>query len=113
MTRIGLVLDCADPDELARFWAPALGYTIVGGAGAYVLLVPPTSAWARSSSLSVASARAWLSTSHWWTSWSAMPAYMARCAMMNKRSSRTSEPGLGRRAVAAAAVSAYRMSRGR
>jgi predicted enzyme related to lactoylglutathione lyase len=41
MTRIGLVLDCADPDELAKFWAPALGYTIVGGAGAYVLLVPP------------------------------------------------------------------------
>jgi hypothetical protein len=41
MTRIGLVLDCADPDQLATFWAPALGYTIVGGAGAYVLLVPP------------------------------------------------------------------------
>jgi predicted enzyme related to lactoylglutathione lyase len=41
MTRIGLVLDCADPDELARFWAPALGYTVAGGAGAYVLLLPP------------------------------------------------------------------------
>jgi predicted enzyme related to lactoylglutathione lyase len=41
MTRIGLVLDCADPGELAKFWAPALGYTIVGGAGTYVLLVPP------------------------------------------------------------------------
>jgi hypothetical protein len=41
MTRLGLVLDCADPDTLATFWAPALGYTIVGGAGAYVLLVPP------------------------------------------------------------------------
>jgi hypothetical protein len=39
MTRIGLVLDCADPQELARFWAAALGYTIVGGAGAYVLLI--------------------------------------------------------------------------
>jgi predicted enzyme related to lactoylglutathione lyase len=41
MTRIGLVLDCVDTDELAKFWAPALGYTIVGGAGAYVMLVPP------------------------------------------------------------------------
>jgi predicted enzyme related to lactoylglutathione lyase len=41
MTRLGLVLDCADPQELARFWAPALGYTVVGGAGSYVLLVPP------------------------------------------------------------------------
>jgi hypothetical protein len=41
MTRIGLVLDCADPDTLATFWAPALGYTTVGGAGSYVLLVPP------------------------------------------------------------------------
>ena len=41
MTRLGLVLDCADPDELAKFWAPALGYTVAGGAGAYVLLLPP------------------------------------------------------------------------
>src|SRR5258707_131439 len=41
MTRIGLVLDCADPQELAKFWAPALDYAVVGGAGAYVLLVPP------------------------------------------------------------------------
>src|SRR5690349_5564771 len=41
MTRIGLVLDCADPDALAKFWAPALGYRLVGGAGAYVLLLPP------------------------------------------------------------------------
>jgi hypothetical protein len=23
---IGLVLDCADPEALAEFWAPALGY---------------------------------------------------------------------------------------
>jgi predicted enzyme related to lactoylglutathione lyase len=38
---MGLVLDCANPDQLAKFWAPALGYTVVGGAGAYVLLVPP------------------------------------------------------------------------
>ena len=40
-TTLGLVLDCANPDELARFWAPALGYTNVGAAGSYVLLTPP------------------------------------------------------------------------
>src|SRR5438045_9637265 len=40
MTRLGLVLDCADPDGLAEFWAKALGYSIVGGAGAYVMLLP-------------------------------------------------------------------------
>jgi predicted enzyme related to lactoylglutathione lyase len=38
--QIGLVLDCADPEALAAFWAPALGYTNVGGAGSYVLLLP-------------------------------------------------------------------------
>ena len=37
---IGLVLDCADPDALAAFWAPALGYTHVGTAEAYAMLVP-------------------------------------------------------------------------
>ena len=37
---MGLVLDCADPDGLARFWGPTLDYEIVGGAGAYVLLLP-------------------------------------------------------------------------
>jgi hypothetical protein len=26
MTRIGLVLDCRDPERLAEFWAAALGY---------------------------------------------------------------------------------------
>jgi predicted enzyme related to lactoylglutathione lyase len=36
---LGLVLDCADPDELAAFWSAAIGYTILGGAGSYVLLV--------------------------------------------------------------------------
>lgn len=36
---IGLVLDCGDPDRLATFWAAALGYTVLGGAGSYVLLV--------------------------------------------------------------------------
>jgi predicted enzyme related to lactoylglutathione lyase len=38
--RMGLVLDCADPEALAAFWAPALGYTNVGGAGSYVMLLP-------------------------------------------------------------------------
>jgi predicted enzyme related to lactoylglutathione lyase len=37
---IGLVLDCADPERLARFWAPALGYVNVGSAGSYVALFP-------------------------------------------------------------------------
>jgi predicted enzyme related to lactoylglutathione lyase len=38
--RMGLVLDCADPDVLAAFWASALGYTSVGSAGSYVMLLP-------------------------------------------------------------------------
>jgi predicted enzyme related to lactoylglutathione lyase len=37
--RVGLVLDCADPDALATFWSAAIGYTILGGAGSYVVLV--------------------------------------------------------------------------
>jgi predicted enzyme related to lactoylglutathione lyase len=37
---IGLVLDCADPQRLAEFWAPALGYANLGTAGSYVLLLP-------------------------------------------------------------------------
>jgi predicted enzyme related to lactoylglutathione lyase len=36
---IGLVLDCSDPTELARFWSQALSYTTLGGAGNYVMLV--------------------------------------------------------------------------
>ena len=36
---LGLVLDCADPDKLAEFWSAAIGYTTLGGAGSYVLLV--------------------------------------------------------------------------
>ena len=36
---IGLVLDCVDPEALAAFWSGALGYTIVGGAGNYMMLV--------------------------------------------------------------------------
>ncbi|HET6953651.1 MAG TPA: VOC family protein [Acidimicrobiales bacterium] len=37
---IGLVLDCADPERLAEFWAPALDYVNAGSAGAYAALVP-------------------------------------------------------------------------
>jgi predicted enzyme related to lactoylglutathione lyase len=40
----GLVLDCADPDRLAAFWSAALGYTALGGAGNYVLLVDESGA---------------------------------------------------------------------
>jgi len=36
---LGLVLDCADPDGLAEFWSAAIGYTTLGGAGHYVMLV--------------------------------------------------------------------------
>ena len=39
---IGLVLDCADPDLLARFWTAALGYTVAGQAGSYTALIDPT-----------------------------------------------------------------------
>ena len=38
---IGLVLDCADQNKLAEFWSAAIGYTTLGGAGNYVLLVDP------------------------------------------------------------------------
>jgi predicted enzyme related to lactoylglutathione lyase len=38
--KFGLVLDCADPERLAEFWAPALGYLNLGAAGAYVALFP-------------------------------------------------------------------------
>jgi predicted enzyme related to lactoylglutathione lyase len=37
---MGLVLDCDDPEQLAAFWGPALGYTNVGSAGSYVMLLP-------------------------------------------------------------------------
>src|SRR2546430_14488445 len=36
---MGLVLDCRDPEGLAEFWSEALGYTTLGGAGNYMLLV--------------------------------------------------------------------------
>src|SRR3954470_18661894 len=37
--QLGLVLDCAEPERLAGFWSAAIGYTTIGGAGSYVLLV--------------------------------------------------------------------------
>jgi len=36
----GLVLDCADPEPLAKFWSEALGYANVGTAGSYLALYP-------------------------------------------------------------------------
>ena len=36
---LGFVLDCSDPEKLAEFWSAALGYTTLGRAGNYVLLV--------------------------------------------------------------------------
>jgi predicted enzyme related to lactoylglutathione lyase len=40
-TRVSLVLDCRDPERLARFWAEALGYRILGSEGGYVVLADP------------------------------------------------------------------------
>ena len=37
--KMGLVLDCADPETLAEFWSAALGYSTLGGAGSYIMLV--------------------------------------------------------------------------
>ena len=39
--KIELVLDCADPDLTARFWAAALGYEPYGQSGNYRSLVDP------------------------------------------------------------------------
>jgi predicted enzyme related to lactoylglutathione lyase len=44
MNRMGLVLDCTDPEKLAEFWGPALGYQRLGAAGNYVLLLAPDTA---------------------------------------------------------------------
>jgi predicted enzyme related to lactoylglutathione lyase len=41
VAQLGLVLDCHDPERLATFWSKALGYDLIGGAGSYVLLLPP------------------------------------------------------------------------
>jgi len=40
VAQLGLVLDCSDPERLAEFWAPALGYVNLGTAGSYVALFP-------------------------------------------------------------------------
>src|SRR4051794_28811749 len=37
---LSLVLDCRDPQALAKFWAPALGYVDVGRVENYTMLVP-------------------------------------------------------------------------
>jgi hypothetical protein len=37
---IGLVLDCADPERLATFWAAALGYDYLGTYANHALLLP-------------------------------------------------------------------------
>jgi predicted enzyme related to lactoylglutathione lyase len=39
-SHLGLVLDCREPETLAPFWAEALGYVVLGGAGSYVMLLP-------------------------------------------------------------------------
>jgi predicted enzyme related to lactoylglutathione lyase len=38
--RTGLVLDCDDPEALAPFWAAALEYKVIGGAGNYWMVAP-------------------------------------------------------------------------
>jgi predicted enzyme related to lactoylglutathione lyase len=40
VAQLGLVLDCVDPERLAEFWAPALGYVKLGTVGSYVALFP-------------------------------------------------------------------------
>jgi predicted enzyme related to lactoylglutathione lyase len=42
--KIGLVLDCADPEALSDFWTEALGLQRLGAAGSYVLLASPSGA---------------------------------------------------------------------
>ncbi len=37
---IGIVIDFADPEALAEFWAPALDYVSLGSFGSYVALFP-------------------------------------------------------------------------
>ncbi len=41
VAKLELVLDCADADRLADFWAAALGYRRLGSAGNYRSLVDP------------------------------------------------------------------------
>ena len=39
---IDIVIDCADPETLAEFWAEALGYTKAGMFDPYYVLLAPT-----------------------------------------------------------------------
>ena len=41
MAKIGLVLDCAQPEALAEFWSGALGWVTLGEAGNYVAVADP------------------------------------------------------------------------
>jgi predicted enzyme related to lactoylglutathione lyase len=43
-TKIGLVLDCTDPEALGAFWAQALSLERLGSAGNYVLLASASEA---------------------------------------------------------------------
>ncbi len=38
--RLGLVLDCLNPQALAPFWAAALGYDVIADVDNYVMLLP-------------------------------------------------------------------------
>ena len=42
---VDIVIDCADPETLAAFWADALGYRIVGFGEPYCLLLPAERAY--------------------------------------------------------------------
>jgi predicted enzyme related to lactoylglutathione lyase len=42
VAEVGLVLDCHNPQTLATFWSQALGYDLIGSAGSYILLLPPS-----------------------------------------------------------------------
>ena len=42
---VDIVIDCADPEALAEFWAEALGYRIVGFGEPYCLLLPAERAY--------------------------------------------------------------------
>jgi len=41
VARLGLVLDCNDPERLATFWSQALGYDLIGGAPELRPAAPP------------------------------------------------------------------------
>ena len=41
MPKLDIVLDCADADAQAEFWAGALRYELLGAAGQYRVLAPP------------------------------------------------------------------------